>query len=426
MSSDAALSEAAPRFPQEIIEIIINHCHSDKGTLSILANVSWSWLHSARSHLFARVELHELYRLSATADRPVPFDPFWRFQFGLEIMRSSPAIASYVRFVQIRAKSDRQHMLVTQGFQFLSLLPNLHTLSLVDVYWPGLTLEDIPTIQRGISTVAPTLQELSLTTVTFVNPADLALFIRAFPKVKRVSFSNCIFTWRDPDALTMASVLGGFPEPRVQTLVYVSIHNCPSQAILEMLLQCNTFELNLEGVKIYWDEERLTDFPTYKEFFRVVGNSLRTIELGVRLSDFQQHNPDDIIQLLSECRQLSSFSINTSYRSRDMFSVWFEPIIKIVATPTLEELNIHCNLYSTRGWNLYIPWFKVDGMLSDVARVPLFRRLNVVIHCIDTEDVKLLVEHGRKEAVHSILRELMPRLLQADMLRIREPEVDTI
>ncbi len=59
----------------------------------------------------------------------------------------SPAIASCIRFVQIRARFDEdQHHLITQGFQFLSLLPNLRTLSLFHVYWPNLKLENVPNI----------------------------------------------------------------------------------------------------------------------------------------------------------------------------------------------------------------------------------------------------------------------------------------
>ncbi len=171
---------AAARLPQEIIDIIINHSHNDKSALTVLALVSWSWLNSACRHLFAKVELRELYE---TADGPIPFDPFWRFHSGLEILTRSPSIASCIRFVQIRVNHDQY--LVTQGFQFLSLLPNLRALSLMNIAWLNLNPGNIPTILTGITTVAPTLEELSLTTVTFADTADVALFVRAFLKVKR-------------------------------------------------------------------------------------------------------------------------------------------------------------------------------------------------------------------------------------------------
>ncbi|KAF8904286.1 hypothetical protein CPB85DRAFT_1255442 [Mucidula mucida] len=408
---------AAARLPQEIIDIIINHSHNDKSALSVLALVSWSWLPSARCHLFARVELRELYE---AADGAIPFDPFWRFHSGLEILMRSPAIASCIRFVQIRVNHDQY--LVTQGFQFLSLLPNLCALSLMNIAWLNLNPGNVPTILTGITTVAPTLEELSLTTVTFADTADVALFVRTFLKVKRLSFSTCEWDaeWKAP-TMTPIFAFCGLPEPPVQAVIcleYISIHDCPPQAILEILLQRNTFKLNsLKGVKFHWEEEHLMDFATYAKFFRVVGNNLQTIILGVHVMD--SHNPYDILQLLSRCRRLSSFSINTCYRRRYKHLVWFGPILEAVATSTLEEFTIHCILYWMRNRNQYIPWAQIDDTLSDAARVPLFRTLNVVTGLQETEPLW-------RGVVHCTCRDYMPRLLYAGKPRVRGDEVDAI
>ncbi|KAF9026540.1 hypothetical protein BDZ89DRAFT_1067524, partial [Hymenopellis radicata] len=243
----------APRLPQEIFDIIINHYHFDKSALSVLGIVSWSWLHSARRHLFAKVELCELREA---------LDTSWRVNFGLEIITRSPAIASCIRFVQIRTNRNDQY-LVTQGFQFLSLLPNLRALSLTGIFWPSFQPENVPTILRGIATIAPVLEELSLTLVTFANTADLAMFVRAFPMVQRVSFSRCEWECNWP-----TSVFRELPQPPVKTLIcleHVCIHDSVPQAILEVLLQRDTFKLDLQGANIYWDTglESLENFSIY-------------------------------------------------------------------------------------------------------------------------------------------------------------------
>ncbi|KAF9026535.1 hypothetical protein BDZ89DRAFT_30822 [Hymenopellis radicata] len=237
MTTLAADPPAAPRLPQEIFDIIINHCHSDKDTLSVLGLVSWSWLHSARRHLFARVELCELLHEA--------FDPFWRVDFGLQIITRSPAIASCIRFLQIRA-SRNDHYLVIQGFHFLSLLPNLRALSLTDIFWPSFQPGNIPTILRGIATIAPALEDLSLTSVAFASTADLTAFVRAFPMVKRVSFSCCEWDHNWP-----TSVFRALQQPPVKPCFeHVCIHDSLSQAILEVLLQRDTFTLDLKGATV--------------------------------------------------------------------------------------------------------------------------------------------------------------------------------
>ncbi len=255
-----------------------------------------------------------------------------------------------------------------------------------------------------------------------------------------MSFSTCEWDaeWKAP-TMTPIFAFCGLPEPLVQAVIcleHVSIHDSPPQAILEILLQCNMFKLNsLKGVKFHWEEEHLMDFAMYAKFFRVVGNNLQTIILGVHVMD--SHNPygtlasaygdghggllsiSDILQLLSRCRRLSSFSINTCYRRRYKHLVWFGPILEAVATSTLEEFTIHCILYWMRDRNQYIPWAQIDDTLSDAARVPLFRTLNVVTGLQETEPLW-------RGVVHCTCRDYMPRLLYAGKLRVWGDEVDAI
>ncbi|KAF9026522.1 hypothetical protein BDZ89DRAFT_1067501 [Hymenopellis radicata] len=420
----AADPPAALRLPQEIIDIIIDHCHSDKGALSVLGLVSWSWLHSARRHLFARVELRELYCdpiVREPADQA--FGPFWRVDFGLQIITRSPAIASCIRFVQIRAEAEE---FIAPGFRFLSHLPNLRALSLIDIFWPLLKPKHVPTILKGIATVAPALEELSLTFVTFVNTADLAVFVRAFPKVKRVSFSSC--SWHDHSSTP--SVFRELPNLPVQTLIClerVTIHNYPPspQPILELLLQRDAFKLDLKGVNIFWetDLDCLANFSMYEKFFNVVGTNLQTLELDVRVLD--HHKPMvAIIQLLFKCRQLSSFSINICYRQRSTPVKWFEAILETVtasSAASLKEFIIHCDLRVDIERNKCIPWHKVDDVLSNAMRLPVFIKFELVDCYIDMKDGPWL-DSSIREAVYGRLKELTPRLLQTGVLRIREHE----
>ncbi|KAF9026531.1 hypothetical protein BDZ89DRAFT_1067510 [Hymenopellis radicata] len=237
------------------------------------------------------------------------------------------------------------------------------------------------------------------------------MFVRAFPMIKRVSFSYC--EWERNWLAPTTCVFRELPQPPVKTVIcleHVGIHDSVSQAILEVLLQRDTFKLDLKGANIYWDT--LENFPMYEEFFHVVGTNLQTLEL--RVCVWGRHEPDAIIQLLSKCRQLSSFSINISGFQRRCF-VLFESILETVTVSSLKEFTIHCTLDSALERKRFIPWEKVDDTLSDAARLPVFRQFTVVVY---HAGFGLSVDPSSLDAVHNNLSESMPRLLQAGMLRV--------
>ncbi len=95
---------------------------------------------------------------------------------------------------------------------------------------------------------------------------------------------------------------------------------------------------------------------------------------------------------------------------------WFLPVLEAAATSSLEELTIHCNLTPTRHDDF--AWRQVDDMLS---RLPVFTTFNIVIHVVNLQHA-LLVDANGRDAVHRNLRESMPHLVQAGMLRILNAE----
>ncbi|TFK68074.1 hypothetical protein BDN72DRAFT_63824 [Pluteus cervinus] len=53
----ASSSSSSPRLYPELVDIVIDHCHDDRGTLQALSFVCKDWLPSTRFHLFSQIKL---------------------------------------------------------------------------------------------------------------------------------------------------------------------------------------------------------------------------------------------------------------------------------------------------------------------------------------------------------------------------------
>ncbi|KAF9026521.1 hypothetical protein BDZ89DRAFT_30617 [Hymenopellis radicata] len=193
---------AAHRVPQEIIDIIIDHVHSDKKSLSTLALVGRGWLRSARFHLFGVVELHETFCLQEGDESDGSYDSddssynsgtfySWdnclkRVHAGLDIVRTSPEIASFIRSVNLHVLDEGS---IVRGCEFLSYLPNLRSVSFDRVDWLHVIYPQSFVTDFFVS-VAPRVECLSLHDVQFVDTADFLAFVAAFRNVRELSFTR--------------------------------------------------------------------------------------------------------------------------------------------------------------------------------------------------------------------------------------------
>ncbi|KAF9026523.1 hypothetical protein BDZ89DRAFT_1134715 [Hymenopellis radicata] len=315
---------AAHRVSEEIVDLIIDQCHSDHKALSVFALVSPSWLYMARRRLFAKVCLHEdvdddddddddleTDTSNSSASPQVPVDPLQRLNTGLEIIAASPEIASSIRTLHVyHDKRSYACAVVQKSFEFLSHLPRLRVLILAISFAKGLDRHNVAVFREGVIAIAPTLEKLVLIDVDFAHCVEFWDFVHAFPRLRELSLSS--IAWREiPIAEQVpTSVFHELPAQLCKQppcLERVILERCtPSQGIIIGLLHRDAFQLGLETIGLHWNRDLEANLPAYEKLFAVIGPALRSINLEV------YHHPDAsaMVRLLLKCQQLTSFSIN--------------------------------------------------------------------------------------------------------------------
>ncbi|KAF9026546.1 hypothetical protein BDZ89DRAFT_1067530 [Hymenopellis radicata] len=401
---------AAHRLPQEIFDVVVGHYSEDTDVLSTLALVSRSWLHSARTHLFAKVELE------AGVD---DLDPLERVNVGLELLKSSPAIASCIRYVTLNGLYADIADITVQGFEFLSHLPNIRSLTFLCISWPDLRPAKVP-IQKALSVMASTLESLTFEGIDYASVVELSAFIRACSNTKSLEFAG--IRWEEdlhaPVFFRDLSVLWGKRPVRLKQISLRDMTPSTSlRPVLEMLLERDAFELDLEKLVLDWDGT-WNSSSFHKSFSRAIGSSLKTITLHVGVP--RNQDPGDIIQLLSRCNQLSSFILIILTTIVPHSIHWFEPILDTLAEASsshLKKITIECGFYTDLEKNQFLPWAKLESAISNTRRFPVFEKLRVVVTQVSRSPADRWRSHAAdiEKDVCRNLEESMPRAAKAGL-----------
>jgi hypothetical protein len=142
-----------PKFPQELVDEIIDHLYDDKAALKCCALVSKLWLHRSRTHIWS-VKRYEFYKpdMKALSD----------------FLVSNPHIPPYITQLQVNHVHNLRFLL-----SFSPLLHNMTTLM----------LEQINPFPTKLPIESLSLQTLQLYGVYFQRVIDAIRFISSFPNI---------------------------------------------------------------------------------------------------------------------------------------------------------------------------------------------------------------------------------------------------
>ncbi|KAI0084446.1 hypothetical protein BDY19DRAFT_531172 [Irpex rosettiformis] len=287
--------------PSELDDIILDHLHDDPLTLSHCALVQKSWLPTARYHLWNHP------RLNCTSDELT--------KFRILLTTTSPAVGCYIRSVVVKQKKGEACQwydlnLLHYALSVLSLLPNLHTLTLDGLWFgaPKLTSHvGIPFPIDGDTgqtadhdlcvasqVVSSSVQKLNISTCSFDNFEDVQQLCLSFPTLSRVQFDGVWWgRWAHEPSRNhraLSDVLTSSVVPKM-ALRELDLGSCFSRdQIVEWLLDAmpgntvETLKLPLIGAQ----DTRL------RELLGSMGGSLKHLEIGSPSTAHNKSGSNDV------------------------------------------------------------------------------------------------------------------------------------
>ena len=251
---------AQKNLPAELDDIILDHLHDDRDTLTKCAFVRRSWLPTIRYHKWRDLritcdekELHELEN----------------------VFEASPEVVHFVRSVTLIHQEGGPHrwcdlQVLHLALSIISHLPIVSSL-ILDGLWFG---DASRTTKPERDTVLPIIQHLTVRSCTF-DSFDMHLISRAFPSLSTLHFDGV--WWGRWESGNAPSTQAGRPFPPPPTLKELYLGSCYSRnKIIEWLLDesasssIETLRLPLVGAH----DTRLGDLLAF------LGPSLQHLELG--------------------------------------------------------------------------------------------------------------------------------------------------
>ena len=268
--------------PPELSDIVLDHLHDDPVTLSRCALVQKSWLPAARYHLWSHL------RLNCASDELTKLHV---------LLTTSPAVGFYIRSVVVAQKKGETCQwydlnLLHYTLSVLSLLPNLHTLTLdglwfgapkrnsLGIPFDGESEQTVEVPPHSSEVVSASVRKLVISTCSFDNFEDVQHLCLAFPALSRLQFDGVWWgRWAQEPSQNhraLSDVLASAVVPKM-TLRELDLGSCFSRdRAIEWLLDAtptNTVE-SLKLPLIGAHDTRL------RELFASMGGSLRHLEIG--------------------------------------------------------------------------------------------------------------------------------------------------
>ncbi len=162
------------RFPQELINSIVDEVYDDHSALYACTLVNHAFFSAARFHLHSVINVEASYQASCKL---------------LELVSTSPGFRSAVKGVRLIFKShenlgDDDAKALSLFSHVMGVLSNLTALSIKGCSHtiPSHLFQDLPP--------CPNLRSLSLTSLNFASPGDFLLFCTHFPGIQSIHLSN--------------------------------------------------------------------------------------------------------------------------------------------------------------------------------------------------------------------------------------------
>lgn len=277
--------------PQEILDHVIDHFHSDLPTLRICALVSHTWLPSSRVHIFHTVSLHPPTKSASSR--------LWRFlekptacQRLHLVLGASPAIVPCIRHVVIREGILSKEWIAQE--RTLPLL--LHSLTHVRrlelersasmrLEWRALT----GTLQGAVRAVLRlgSFSELKLVGLVLERPADLLQILSECPGLRVLQASHVSFVKDTLGPSEGLAASGGQWFSSSSSLKVLSIGPRTSPTIVDCLLHPDS-PIDLTGVD-HLSLSISNNFAAFARLLRATAH-VKSLEL-VLMNDSKLLNP---------------------------------------------------------------------------------------------------------------------------------------
>ncbi|KAH8086013.1 hypothetical protein BXZ70DRAFT_557956 [Cristinia sonorae] len=186
--STMSIAKAPLTLPAELIDHTIDYLADDLECLRACTSVSWTFLRSARQHLFRKVAVN-----APSEHAGQGYTPF------LDFLTRTPEVCAYihhVKFAELHSQpfpECQQYPSLCSHFlgQMLSHLPHLRTLMFEEgTYFPCQCPKDLPNTTSQPPSTNTRLHSLSLRSVRIGTRQDLSSLLRHFAEVHTLEVSD--------------------------------------------------------------------------------------------------------------------------------------------------------------------------------------------------------------------------------------------
>lgn len=261
------------RFPQELVDHVIDHLHYDPNSLQHCSTVSKGWTHAAQFHMFQTILIQDGTQLVRFA----------------KLVESCPHLAMHVRTLCL--KTYRHYMSPISAPYLLNWirdvpqtlsgkLPRVRALEFQHVQWDILQVDGaFAASLRDFAHV----QDLTFKFCKFSRFQDFELLVLSFQGLKRLALD--IVSWKnDRQALTSPSVSPETPRPHLKELRIGRF--CAMSTIFDWALRTPArYSLrNLEFRDIVTKEELVQ----VGRLLKTLGNQVQHLKLGCNFDHMQK------------------------------------------------------------------------------------------------------------------------------------------
>ncbi|KAI0958360.1 hypothetical protein AcV7_004197 [Taiwanofungus camphoratus] len=346
----------ASLFPQEIIDQILDHNHSDVPTLRSCSLTCHSWERSSRLHLFYTVTL-------------VNLDILLRFS---KLIESSPRIASFVRELRIKAydnwcRRDRVVWVPRVAPKLANHLVRLKTLRFEHIEWDHMRID-----RAFLNALArfSRVEHLHFFAANFCDFVEFESVISVFPRLSSLSLDSV--QWKDGLSASSKNIL---PQNQASVMskqrpsasrrqfelssIYIG-RFCDTSA-LSWLLPTSSSRSSLRRVEFL--QTNRSQAEDVNKFLHSLGSSLEHLKLGCEIPYYNRTE-----QPLGNYINISH---NTGLRSlhirildlQDYAMLWIPAFLCQVASTRLTQLVFDIWLYHSNQLQLPV-WDIIAWILS--------------------------------------------------------------
>ncbi|KAJ7837108.1 hypothetical protein B0H13DRAFT_2677965 [Mycena leptocephala] len=360
-------------FPPELQDLVVDHLHDQKHSLTTCGLVSKSWLRSSRHHLFGSVSLRDRNWEDFVHLLGSPLATFAQSINSLAISVSdydamSPGSSSNLNQVILLLRTFHEEPSFPANV--LRDFPALRSLRLEDCHWPGVT----ETTTNSLVAMFPNIVELDLHLVTFLSPSHMVVMVSRFSQLQKASI-NPLFLQHESTTFELSH----YPEvPR-------------SLAHLRLRLGLPTNNLRFNEVAPWFHANppiRVLELGILDaQSLPSVGNLLRA--LGPQLLDLDlklmYHVTADNIRThidLSQNTNLHRLTVHLSLRRFQPAAAALHAPWALLAAPhsTISTLTLVLSIDFLELLD-NLDWTHLNNALEIYPQFIALRRLHFIVHC---------------------------------------------